>query len=288
MPLHGLRVLLAEDNPVNQSLAVRLLDKLGMQTTVAPNGQRAVQQWVQQSFDLVLMDIMMPEMDGVEATRTIRQWEASEGRAPVPVIAMTANSGPADQAVYFDAGMNGCVAKPANLERLEAEIRRVLDAFAADQVAWQSRISLDSLLDTVATETAAGATQASEAVSDPEPSVKLTMTNDTTLYDWDRAVEILGGEEDLLRSVLAMFLEELPGYLGALDTDLAAGDFAGVARTAHTLKGLLATFCADAAMQAAAAVEQQAKSGRPDEPSIDALRSAVATLAPALEQRLSA
>ena len=288
LPLHGLRVLLAEDNPVNQSLAVRLLDKLGMQTTVAPNGQRAVQQWVQQSFDLVLMDIMMPEMDGVEATRTIRQWEASEGRAPVPVIAMTANSGPADQAVYFEAGMNGCVAKPANLERLEAEIRRVLDAFAADQVAWQSRISLDSLLDTVATETATGATQESEAVSDPEPSVKLTMTNDTTLYDWNRAVDILGGEEDLLRSVLAMFLEELPGYLGALDTDLAAGDFAGVARTAHTLKGLLATFCADAAMHAAAAVEQQAKSGRPDESSLAALRSAVATLAPALERRLSA
>ena len=85
-----------------------------------------------------------------------------------------------------------------------------------------------------------------------------------------------------------MFLEELPGYLGALDTDLAAGDFAGVARTAHTLKGLLATFCADAAMHAAAAVEQQAKSGRPDESSLAALRSAVATLAPALERRLSA
>lgn len=286
LPLQGLRVLLAEDNPVNQSLAVRLLDKLGMQATVAPNGQRAVQQWVQQSFDLVLMDIMMPEMDGVEATRTIRQWEAREGRAPVPIIAMTANSGSADQALYLEAGMNGCVAKPANLERLETEIRRVFDEFAAEQVVWQSRISLDSLLDTVAAERGMGPASASAPVPDPEPSVENTMTNDTTLYDWSRAVEMLGGEEDLLCSVLAMFLEELPGYLGALDADLAAGDAAGAARTAHTLKGLLATFCADAAMQAAAALEQQAKAGMPDEQVVAALKSAIAVLVPALEQRL--
>ncbi|MGE4125932.1 MAG: response regulator [Pusillimonas sp.] len=288
LPLQGLRILLAEDNPVNQSLAVRLLDKLGMQTTVAPNGQQAVQQWVQQPFDLVLMDIMMPEMDGIEATHIIRQWEVREGRAPVPIIAMTANAGSADQALYIQAGMNGCVAKPANLERLEAEIRRVLEAFAADHVVWQSRISLDSLLDTVADETPPGV--ASEAVNTPDPefSVKNTMTNDTTLYDWDRAVEMLGGEEDLLCSVLSMFIEELPGYLATLESDLAAGEAAGVARTAHTLKGLLATFCADSAMQAAATVEQQAKAGAlPDDQAIAALKSAMATLVPALEQRLA-
>ena len=285
--LQGLRVLLAEDNPVNQTLAVRLLDKLGMQVTVAPNGQKAVQHWVQQSFDLVLMDIMMPELDGIEATRTIRQWEAREGRAPVPVIAMTANAGSADLAVYLDAGMNGCVAKPANLERLEAEIRRVLETFATEKSLSQPRISLDSLLDSVeAASQPPPATTSSQATPTETPLKNMT-NNDTTLYDWNRAVEMLGGEQELLHSVLSMFLEELPGYLDALQTDLANADIAGVGRTAHTLKGLLATFCADPAMQAAQALEQQARAGAVNDSAVDDLKAAISALRPVLEQRLA-
>ena len=290
LPLQGLRVLLAEDNPVNQSLAVRLLDKLGMQTTVANNGQKALQEWVQQSYDLILMDIMMPEMDGVEATRTIRQWEVREGRAPIPIIAMTANFSKADQETYTEAGMNGCVAKPANLERLETEIRRVLDVFNAEQAESMSRLSIDRLLDSVVS-------KAPPAPSDLDLSAQAPMTsdlsqdphtmNDTSLYDWQRAVDMIGGEEEHLLSVLSMFLEELPGYLATLQADLAANDTVGVARTAHTLKGLLATFCADPAMQAAAAVEQQAKAGVIDLDALGQLQASINVLVPVLQQRTS-
>ena len=286
LELQGLRVLLAEDNPVNQTLAVRLLDKLGMQVTVAPNGQRAVQQWVQQSFDLILMDIMMPELDGIEATRTIRQWETREGRAATPIIAMTANAGRSDQDSYREAGMNGCVAKPANLERLEAEIRRVLDVFVTERAAARPRISLDSLLDSVqSVAPAAPAAPQAAAVHESETPGRTMSVNDTNLYDWNRAVEMLGGEDELLQSVLAMFLEELPGYLDTLKTDLENADAEGVGRTAHTLKGLLATFCADPAMQAAAVLEQQAKSGVIQDTAVAGLRDALAELVPALEQR---
>jgi two-component system sensor histidine kinase/response regulator len=110
-PRRPLRLLLAEDNPVNQKLAVRLLEKQGHAVVVAGNGREAVEIVQQQPFDLVLMDVQMPEMDGLEATAAIRERERGSGRH-VPILAMTAYAMKGDRERCLEAGMDGYVSKP--------------------------------------------------------------------------------------------------------------------------------------------------------------------------------
>lgn len=120
------RVLLVEDTPINQTLATLLLTRMGCEVTVANNGLEAVQAFASGSFDVVLMDIQMPEMGGIEATQAIREIEARQGCQPTPIIAVTANALKGDRARYLDAGMNGYVSKPISVETLKSEIQRLL------------------------------------------------------------------------------------------------------------------------------------------------------------------
>ncbi len=121
----ALRVLLAEDNAVNQKFAVRLLSGAGHEVTVACNGREAVDRWSQGAFDIVLMDVQMPELDGLDATREIRAREGPTGRR-TPVVAMTANAMAGDREACLDAGMDGYVSKPVKKEALFAEIDRIM------------------------------------------------------------------------------------------------------------------------------------------------------------------
>jgi PAS domain S-box-containing protein len=124
-----LRVLLAEDNPVNVKFALNVLQRAGHKVTVANNGKLAVELWGQQPFDLILMDVQMPEMDGLDATRAIRAAEASRGDGVrTAVIAMTANAMSGDREMCLNAGMDGYVAKPVKRDALFAEVERVLAA----------------------------------------------------------------------------------------------------------------------------------------------------------------
>ncbi len=120
-----LNILLVEDNPINQRLACALLARQGHQTTVAGHGQEALDKLSEGGFDLVLMDVQMPVMDGLEATRQWRAREAAAGLAPLPIIAMTANAMAGDRDRCLGAGMNGYVAKPINVKALNAEIERL-------------------------------------------------------------------------------------------------------------------------------------------------------------------
>jgi CheY-like chemotaxis protein len=124
-PEHALRVLLAEDNPVNVKFALKLLERAGHEVVVAGNGKQAVDLWSSGPFDLVLMDVQMPEMDGLDATRAIRQMEKGRnGR--IPIIAMTANAMAGDREMCMEAGMDGYVAKPVKKDALFAEVGRVM------------------------------------------------------------------------------------------------------------------------------------------------------------------
>ena len=128
----SLRLLLAEDNLVNQKFAVKLLEGAGHKIVTALNGQAAVDAWRSQPFDLILMDVQMPEMDGLAATQEIRQAEnAAETR--VPIIAMTANAMQGDRELCIKAGMDGYVAKPVKKDALFAEIDRVLSGAGKGQ-----------------------------------------------------------------------------------------------------------------------------------------------------------
>ena len=112
----GLRVLVAEDNEVNQKVVSRMLERLGHQAVVAVNGREALERAKAGQFDIVLMDCQMPEMDGWEATARIRA--ALAGRRRIPILALTANASDADRQRCLDAGMDAHLSKPLKLERL--------------------------------------------------------------------------------------------------------------------------------------------------------------------------
>jgi two-component system sensor histidine kinase/response regulator len=121
----SLRILLAEDNPINQTLARRLLEKQGHTVVVVPNGLAAVQALTEEEFDLVLMDVQMPEMDGWEAAAAIRAGENGTGRR-VPIVALTALCDENDRRRCLQVGMDGHVGKPVGGQQLYQAIDDVL------------------------------------------------------------------------------------------------------------------------------------------------------------------
>jgi CheY-like chemotaxis protein len=122
----SLRILLAEDNTVNQKFAVRLLNKLGHEVLCVGNGAEAVAAWRLKPFDMVLMDVQMPEMDGFEATAEIRRQELEGSLRRTPIIAMTAHAMFGYREKCLEGGMDGYVTKPIEKDLLVAELRRVM------------------------------------------------------------------------------------------------------------------------------------------------------------------
>jgi two-component system, sensor histidine kinase and response regulator len=118
-----LNILLAEDNRVNQMVAVRMLEKMGHAVTVAANGKEALDAFAEKDFDLVLMDVQMPQMDGFEATSAIRQHETVSGKH-LPIVAMTAHAMVGDRERCLEAGMDDYLAKPINQQDLKQALDR--------------------------------------------------------------------------------------------------------------------------------------------------------------------
>ena len=126
---YPLSILLAEDNVVNQKVALRMLEKIGYKADIAANGEEAIESLRRQAYDLVLMDEQMPEMDGVTATKKIiKEW----GDARPIIIAMTANAMQGDKERYLEAGMDGYISKPVKIERLAEEIEDTVLAKMAE------------------------------------------------------------------------------------------------------------------------------------------------------------
>ncbi len=215
------RILLAEDNLVNQKLAVKLLEKQGHSTRVAENGRIAVEAWRAGEFDLILMDMMMPEMDGLEATRRIREIESIESSPAkyIPIIAMTANAMSGDRERCLAAGMDGYVSKPVKPDALYREINQILHA--------------------------AGVSGAAQGSRTAEAARTLVNSVDAApLYDRADALSRIADDEELLATLLDMFVTDAPTYLTEIDSALAARDWPHLLRAAHTLKGVFATFSA--------------------------------------------
>ncbi|CAN7584369.1 ATP-binding protein [Pseudoduganella sp. LjRoot289] len=198
----SLRVLLAEDNPVNQRLALRLLEKLGHRVTVAGNGLTALEYATQGSYDLVLMDVQMPDLDGLAVTRHIRQWEQAAG-SHTPVVAMTARAMAGDRERCLEAGMDDYLSKPVDVARL----REVLARYAPG--------------------------------------------TEAPVLDWPAALLRLDGDEELLRELAALFLQDGPQLWREVVDAQAAQDAERGARAVHSLKGVLVNFGAARAIAAA-------------------------------------
>ncbi len=219
--LSGLRVLLAEDNDLNQQLAEELLKRAGATVMTVDNGRKAVEMINLRTFDAVLMDLQMPEMDGLDATRTIR---ADPRHAHLPILAMTANAMSGDRERCLAAGMNDHIAKPVDPELLYAALRR-----------WTRPDGESAMLKSVAEE---------------KPRVARPACLDT-----GAAIARMAGDVELYDDILPKFLS---GQVQAVDNIRAAlldGDLAGAIRLSHTLNGLAGTVGAMMLSEAARKLE---------------------------------
>jgi PAS domain S-box-containing protein len=220
-PSKALRVLVAEDNPTNQALVAALLKQKGHRVTIVGNGRLAADRAVLETFDVILMDVQMPEMGGLEATALIRDHERTAG-GHVPIVALTARAMAGDREQCLAAGMDAYVSKPLRPE----------DLFTA----------IDSVL------TRSG------------PAAANTWTAPDKV-DREALLEGFGGRADLLKHVVEVFLEDAPATLARVKHAIEAGNGAEVVAGAHSLKGSVGLFSQGQAFEGARRLEQIGKSG---------------------------
>ncbi len=220
----GLRVLLAEDNTVNQKLVVRMLEKRGHLVVVAGDGREALAALEAAAFDLVLMDIHMPVMDGYEAVAALRGREAREG-GHLPVIALTANAMKGDRERCLEAGMDGYLAKPVNAGQLFEAIAPFIPPLTRPEA---------------------------PARAQPAPVPAL-----------DRAALLarVDGDEEVLQEIVGLFLEDCPRLMRLIDEAVTRSDAAALAEAAHSLKGAVANFGDGPALASARELEVVGRTG---------------------------
>jgi CheY-like chemotaxis protein/HPt (histidine-containing phosphotransfer) domain-containing protein len=225
----GARILLAEDNEVNQTLVMRLLEKQGDTVAVARNGREALAALKRGPFDLVLMDVQMPEMDGFEATAHIRRSEEGSGRH-IPIVAMTAHAMKGDRERCLQSGMDGYVSKPIQpLELLQA---------------------IDSLLQPEPVPVVQAARLHKPGAGEPPAPRKQDEALDTA-----ELMRRVGGDVALMKELVGVYLAICPKVIAELRQALIRRDAPAVQRGAHTLKGMVGQLGARAAYAAALRVE---------------------------------
>ncbi len=224
-PLH---ILLAEDNPVNQKLAMTLLEKAGHRVSLATTGADAVTRWREGEVDLILMDVQMPVLDGLEATRQIRQQEQKTG-THVPIVAMTAHAMTGDRERCLQAGMDDYLSKPIH----RPELLAVLARQGANR--------------------AAGRSERQPARESERKRTRAMAANE--VLDKAEFLSRLEGDEQLLRELIEAFLAESGPLLQEVSEAVTSQDAVGLERAAHKLKGTVSMFGSRAATQAALGLE---------------------------------
>ena len=235
--IRGAKVLLVEDNEINQEVASELLEQAGLVVTIASNGQEGVEKVNQSEFDCILMDIQMPVMDGYEATRAIRQ---DKRFASLPIIAMTANAMQGDCEKCIDAGMNDHVAKPVNPNDLFSTIIKWVSA----------REGLGHI-----------------TVSLPEksqPAIKEGILPELPGIAVNAGLERVNGNEKLYRKLLGNFYQNNINTRLEIEKALEGGDVKLAERLVHTVKGVSATIGADDLAKVSQPLETELRYGNED------------------------
>lgn len=232
-----LRILLAEDNPINSRLVVETLRKWGHSVVPAENGKRAVAAFEKDRFDLILMDVQMPEMNGFEATALIRQKEKDWG-TKVPIIALTAHAMQGDREQCLSAGMNDYLAKPIVRMELYKMLKEVAQNIKPQP---GSRIDQRSRRRTT-----------HKPVDGNAPGL---------IFDRVSLLDRVGGDRLLLKEVVGMFIEEAREMIPQVHQSIGLGDRQEVARQCHSMKGIIGNFSAPAAFGAALRLEKIALDG---------------------------
>ena len=264
------RILLVEDSPTNRAVVEAFLEDLPVTLDMAENGQEGVDRAAATVYDLVLMDMAMPVMDGLTATRQIRKLPGLNGK--VPIVALTANAMASDRESCLAAGMNDYLSKPLNLAGLVNSVRRwlALDEAEAEAAAGDagadaatmeaSRPADDEGYDLEIRSKAERAIAASPAAAQETAGQK---TRVTTLLDASVLAQLQTDTgEDVLKMLVTAFLEELDGRLTTLRDLCAEERWADLRHEAHTIKGSSATFGAAALSQAAKRIENACDDGQ--------------------------
>ena len=228
LPSSDLKILVAEDTPFNQKFVARLFERWQLSAVMVENGREAVDKMAEQSFDMVLMDVQMPQMDGFEATRLIRQKEAENDQPHIPIIAMTAHAMKGDMERCIKAGMDGYVSKPIAPELLKAEIIKF------------SPVGLD---------------RTKPAASAPAPAESPAGIS----FEPEKLLQVFDNDMEFLKEAVGMFLEDYPPMLATIDQALSTENHDELGRTAHGLKGMLGNFQAEEAVAHAFVLENMGK-----------------------------
>jgi len=213
-----LQVLVAEDNQVNQLVATRIFEKLGHQATVVSNGREAFVAFQAGKFDLIAMDVQMPEMDGLDATSAIRAWEKTAG-THTPIIAMTAHAMKGDRERCLAAGMDGYTSKPIRIGELEHAIAQLISPPNSAKVPVSEADQADGAIDHTA------------------------------------LLAGVDGNRRVLRELVRLFLADCPRRLAEIKEAIRRGDAGALGRAAHALKGSVGNFAAKSAFAAAQRLE---------------------------------
>lgn len=222
-----MRILLAEDNPVNQKVAMRMLERIGFSADVATNGIEALKALESKTYDVILMDMQMPEMDGLEATRKIV--ELYTGPERPYIIALTANAMQGDRERCLDAGMNDYISKPIRMEDLHQAFERCPRKATSEDP--------------------------SEADDSPgEAAIDFSVL--------EELVAMLGNDMEFASGLIKDFLEDGEELLGSIKTAQETGDNTELERAAHTLKSSSATFGAIEASRLCKDIEEHGNQGR--------------------------
>jgi two-component system sensor histidine kinase/response regulator len=222
----NMRILLAEDNPINQKLAVILLGKAGYSVDAVENGLKVFEKAKEGKYNAILMDGQMPEMDGFEATRRIRAWEA--GHQHIPIIAMTAHAMKGDRERCLEAGMDDYVSKPLDIRILLGVLDRWLPlGEVKDNQTARTELKVTSSLP--------------PADKNAEPIIPAA---DELPMDFERALERFGGDHPFLVEMSRDYVAGLPERITSLKKSLETNNANDLTRCAHNLKGISANFSA--------------------------------------------
>jgi PAS domain S-box-containing protein len=227
------KVLVAEDVELNQYLARHILESWNFEVTIVGNGKEAVEQVQAESYDCILMDVQMPEMDGIEATKHIRKL-ADPIKAGIPIIALTANALKGDSERYLAAGMNDYLSKPFDEAKLFRVISRNL------------------------TETIPAGTSAASEKNIPLKN-HTSMLSENKLYDLSMVQSVSGGDEGFIKKMVALFIETVPQNLDELIKAVQSENWDQVGKTAHKLKSTVDSMGIKSIRQEIRSVEANAK-----------------------------
>ncbi len=230
------RILIAEDNVTNQQVALGILKNLGLHADAVANGREAVDALKTIPYDIVLMDIQMPEMDGYEAARAIRNPQTGLPNPAVPIIAMTANAMQGDRNTCLEAGMNDYVAKPISPRALAEALAK-----------WLPKI--------------AESAPPTPAPPRPSPDPILPPSDTRPIWDEEGLIERMMGDESLAHTITDVFLSDMPRQLDALDACLQSANPADIRLHAHTVKGVASNVGGERLRSVALKMENAAKDG---------------------------